>query len=53
MKKCWQCFRCPRKEKPLNPFGKERADPRSLARAVTRLDDLEVSSCPLLQKSRE
>src|SRR5580693_5503606 len=48
-----QRFNGPWKETLLDAFGKERTDPCSLVWTVTRLSDLEISSCPLLQQSRE
>jgi hypothetical protein len=48
-----QCFDRPWKETLLDTFGKERTDPCSLVWTVTRLSDLEISSCPLLQQRRK
>ena len=39
----------PWKETLLDAFSKERTDARSLVWLVSRLSDLEISSCPLLQ----
>ena len=39
----------PWKETLLDAFSEERTDTRSLVWLVSRLSDLEISSCPLLQ----
>ena len=39
----------PWKQTLLHAFGKKRTDACSLVRLVSRLSDLEISSCPLLQ----
>ena len=39
----------PWKETLLDAFGKKRTDARPLMWLVSRLSDLEISSCPLLQ----
>ena len=53
MEKCGQRFNRPWKETFLDALGKERTDPCSLVWTVPRLSNLEISSCPLLQKGRE
>ena len=49
VKKRGQGIDGPRKETLLDAFGKKRTDTRSLVWLVSRLSDLEISSCPLLQ----
>ena len=39
----------PRQETLLDAFGKKRTDACALVWLVSRLSDLEISSCPLLQ----
>ena len=39
----------PWQETLLHTFGEERTNARSLVWLVSRLSDLEISSCPLLQ----
>ena len=53
VEKCGQQFDCPWKEKFINTFGKEGANPGTLVWSVTRLSDFDISSCPLLQEGRE
>ena len=50
MEKCGQCFKRPRDVKPLDAFGKECTNPRSLVRTVIWLGDLEISLRSFLQK---
>ena len=48
VEKCGQGIHDPWQETLLDAFGKERTDSCSLVRAVSRLSDFEISSCPLL-----
>jgi hypothetical protein len=49
VKKRGQGIDSPWKETLLDAFCEKRADARSLVWLVSRLSDLEISSCPLLQ----
>ena len=52
MKKRRQGIDGPWKETLLDTFGKKRTDARALVWLVSRLSDLEIPSCPLLQQRR-
>ena len=49
VKKRGQGIDSPWKETLLDAFGKKRTDACALVWLVSRLSDLEISSCPLLQ----
>ena len=49
VEKCGQGIDGPWQETLLHTFGEERTNTRSLVWLVSRLSDLEISSCPLLQ----
>ena len=49
VEKCRQGIDSPRQETLLDAFCKKRTDARTLMWLVSRLSDLEILSCPLLQ----
>ena len=51
---CGHGLNGPWQETPIDTFGKERTDPRSLIWTVSRLSDPKISSCPLVyQRCKE
>ena len=53
MEKRRQGFYSPGKMQLFDAFGEERADARTLVRAVSRAGDLDVSARPLMQQRRQ
>ena len=53
MQKRGQGIDSPWQETLLDAFGKKRTDARSLVGTISRLSDLEISSCPLLKQRRK